>query len=261
MTKLYRQYDSKWGSMGFPRHPDNMANSGCGPTACAMCITSQDSTITPKDTGRYAVKHGDAIPNAGTTWTGITRMLKKYGDLRDVKGHDNMKSFFKEMVTKGTVGVIIFRGGTRGGVTWTLGGHFVEIDDYKVKGGKHYLHVKDPGPRQHDGWYCYEKHMYGLICFLWTARPKKKPAPKKPEKKKTTPKKSTLKLPARGYFKKGDTGEKVKALQKYLDKHGFKPGKIDGILGPNTIKAVCRFQKKHKLVVDGLFGKMCNKKI
>lgn len=254
MTKLYRQYDKRWASFPYPRRPDNMANSGCGPTACAMCITSKKD-VTPKQVAKYGVSKGYAIPNAGTTWAGITGMLKKFG--MSVACHDNMTSFFKAMSTNGTVGVIIFRGGTKGGVTWTLGGHYVEIDDYKVKGGKHYLHVKDPGPRQHDGWYCYEKHMRGLICFLWTCKP---PVVKKPSvKKKTKKKEPKLALPARGYFKKGDTGAKVVALQKYLDKHGFKPGKIDGIIGPMTIKAVCRFQKKHKLVVDGLFGKMCRK--
>lgn len=84
-------------------------------------------------------------------------------------------------------------------------------------------------------------------------------APTAPEKVKKKPKKSGIVLPGRGYFRKGDKGDKVKHLQTWLKIQGFAPGKIDGVLGSKTVKAVGRFQKKHKLTVDGIFGKKCLK--
>lgn len=66
---------------------------------------------------------------------------------------------------------------------------------------------------------------------------------------------SKIKLPARGYFKAGDSGKKVKALQTWLKSHGYNPGDIDGIYGKKTTNAVKAFQKAYGIVADGEFGK------
>lgn len=56
-------------------------------------------------------------------------------------------------------------------------------------------------------------------------------------------------------LKKGSRGNDVKTLQKNLKKLGlYKTGAIDGVFGNLTDKAVRTFQKKHKLVVDGVVG-------
>ena len=78
--------------------------------------------------------------------------------------------------------------------------------------------------------------------------------------KKTKKANSGIKLPARGYFKLGDEGAKVKDLQAWLKGHGFSPGKIDGIYGVNTQTAVKAFQKYHGISPDGEFGKKSLKK-
>jgi len=57
-------------------------------------------------------------------------------------------------------------------------------------------------------------------------------------------------------LKKGDKGERVKELQKYL---GVKP--IDGIFGDSLLYAVKAFQKKYKLTPDGIVGINTLKKI
>ena len=62
------------------------------------------------------------------------------------------------------------------------------------------------------------------------------------------------KLPSRGYFKKGDKGTQVKYLQKFLNWYGNYKLEVDGEIGNLTLNAVKDFQKKNKLVVDGLFG-------
>ncbi|MDN4525310.1 peptidoglycan-binding protein [Fictibacillus fluitans] len=56
-------------------------------------------------------------------------------------------------------------------------------------------------------------------------------------------------------LEKGSRGEDVKELQTYLNYLGFDCGKVDGIFGADTEKAVKEFQKAQKLTVDGYAGK------
>lgn len=188
MSKTYRQYDSKWAKLGYPHGADNMANSGCGATACADIVVNNPkfAHITPKHTRNYMVNHGYAIPNAGTSWNGISECLKRYGF--KVKYHDKMATVWEEMAKGNHYGVVLFRGGTRGGVTWTSCGHYLAFTGYKKQNGKHYLYMRDPGPRKHDGWYCYETTMAGLIPAIWTctlATAKPTVTKAQPAKKKT----------------------------------------------------------------------------
>lgn len=56
-------------------------------------------------------------------------------------------------------------------------------------------------------------------------------------------------------LKKGCRGSDVKTLQQNLKKLGlYKTGALDGIFGNLTDAAVRQFQRKHKLVVDGVVG-------
>ena len=77
---------------------------------------------------------------------------------------------------------------------------------------------------------------------------------------KTTKKKaskssnSSAKLPA-GVLRRGNRGEKVKRLQRALNKANFKVGKVDGIYGAKTEDAVRRFQSVYDAHnVDGVYG-------
>lgn len=67
--------------------------------------------------------------------------------------------------------------------------------------------------------------------------------------------KEALKLTYKKYLQKGDKGNDVKALQKALNEIGYDSGKVDGIYGEATVKAVKALQKKFKLDVDGVAGK------
>lgn len=168
MSKTFKQYDPKWANLGYPKKPDTMSNSGCGATSCADLVVnnSKYAELSPKNTRVYMLNHGYAIPGAGTSWNGIAACLKRYGF--DVKYHDIMSTVWEEMAKGKHWGVVLFRGGTRGGVTWTTCGHFVAFTAYKKKNGKHYLYMRDPGQRNNTGWYCYEDHMRGLIPAIWT---------------------------------------------------------------------------------------------
>ena len=52
-------------------------------------------------------------------------------------------------------------------------------------------------------------------------------------------------------------GEDIAELQRSLGSLGFDAGKVDGILGPDTQKAVELFQRNSGLVVDAIFGPNC----
>ena len=56
-------------------------------------------------------------------------------------------------------------------------------------------------------------------------------------------------------LRKGDKGEDVKTLQTALNEAGYDCGKVDGIFGKNTQKAVKAFQKDKGLKVDGIVGR------
>ncbi len=43
----------------------------------------------------------------------------------------------------------------------------------------------------------------------------------------------------------------VVGIQTDLRNLGYDPGPIDGIMGPRTAVAICRYQKDHKLLIDG----------
>ena len=261
MAKTFRQYDSRWAYHKYPGNGDNMSNSGCGATAVADIIVDNPryKKYTPENVRKYMVKHGYAIYGQGTAWTGITAALKHYGFI--VKNPGSMKEAFELLDGKYNKGVIVFRAGTKGGVTWTSVGHYLAFSKYKKKNGKHYFYMRDPGPRKNDGWHCYEKHMAGLIPEIWVCY---YPKPKVTNStKKTTVKKTTVsttytgtwpKLPSRGYFDKVDTGKQVEYLQKFLKWYGCDIT-IDGIFGKETLAAVKKFQKGEKIVADGKFGK------
>lgn len=268
---IYRQADSRWASLPYPTRSSSFGGNGCGCCACLHVMIELDKykNWTPKDLRPYMVNQGFAIQNQGTLWSGITKTLQHYNF--NVINHPNMASVWNTLKNrKYKFGVILFRGGTRGGVTWTTGGHYVAFVDYKVQNGKHYFYMKDSGGRHHDGWYCYETTMQGLIPQIWTANP---PAGSiGGGTTPVTPKPSSGKLAVDGKFgpasikalqkklgttqdgkiggqlsslKKYHTGfsggisygsggsATIKALQKLLALSG-----LDGQLGPNTIKAL-----------------------
>lgn len=49
--------------------------------------------------------------------------------------------------------------------------------------------------------------------------------------------------------------DELAGVQKALSKLGFDPGKIDGLDGPNTQKAVRAFQAHASIGIDGKVGK------
>jgi peptidoglycan hydrolase-like protein with peptidoglycan-binding domain len=56
-----------------------------------------------------------------------------------------------------------------------------------------------------------------------------------------------------GYVAGGDRA-RVRALQRSLRSGEYAPGPVDGLYGPLTEAAVLRFQRAHRLVIDGVVG-------
>lgn len=70
-------------------------------------------------------------------------------------------------------------------------------------------------------------------------------------------------MPTKNYLSKGDTGAKVKEMQKKLIKLGYSCGAkgADGDFGSNTDKALRAFQKANGLTVDGKYGPKTSSKL
>lgn len=169
-SEIFRQYDSRWGKLAYPTKNYSFANNGCGCCSCTHLIIEQDKykAFTPKDVRPYMVAQGFATKGHGTTWNGITKTLEHYGfKVKTPNIGSSMSSAWKELNKGNRAGVLLFRAGTRGSVTWTSGGHYVAFLDYKVQNGKHYFYTKDSGGRKNDGWHCYETTMKGLLPKIW----------------------------------------------------------------------------------------------
>lgn len=245
----FKQYDSRWGKKNY-NGSSTMAAAGCGPTSCACDIYAIDPKITPWTTAQYMKSHGYAIRNNGTAHAGIPACLKYFG-MKDVAEQGTMTKMFEKMA-KGYLAVMLFRGGSRGGVTWTNGGHFLAATDYKVKNGKHYLYMRDPGGRDHDGWYCYETTMRGLVVKVWTCTYDAAQASIHTNMPKDVYKGS---YPTASIGKNTGTTTNKKRWQKFLawwsEDEYFA---IDGIFGNQTKNLTISFQKKYNLKQDGIAG-------
>ena len=218
MYKTYKQYDSRWGSDNY-NGSSTMAMAGCGPTACAILISNHKPKVTPRRTKEYMQDHGYAIRNQGTDWDGIPACMK-WGGLEDVRELGTMPQLWSYMKKKHSCGVLLFGAGTMGGVTWTTEGHFVAFTAFKVENGKHYLWMRDPGPRNETKWYCYEDHMQGLIKKIWVgiSEPYQTPQERKLQRIKTLAVKCSWPQ-GTGRNKKGyPEGHAKKTYRKSLDK-------------------------------------------
>lgn len=52
-------------------------------------------------------------------------------------------------------------------------------------------------------------------------------------------------------LEKGAVGEEVKKIQHWLNEHGYKAGKEDGIFGEKTRAAVIQFQSAKNILTNG----------
>ena len=55
-------------------------------------------------------------------------------------------------------------------------------------------------------------------------------------------------------IRRGDSGSKIMEIQEVLKKLGYNVGRVDGVFGPGTLRAVIEFQMRHSLSSDGIIG-------
>lgn len=176
---IYRQYDSRWGNKAYPDKYSSFSGNGCGACSVLHCIIERWKyrNYTPNNIIDYLKQY--AVSGCGTLHSGIPAALGHFG-MTHIVEHDKMSEVWKELKEDNRVGIILFSAGKGpDGTLWTSGGHYIAFTDYKIKNKKHYFYMKDSGTRKHDGWYCYETSMKGVIFKIWTC---KVPALTKPEK-------------------------------------------------------------------------------
>lgn len=169
---VYKQTDSRWAGLYYPRRGYTVGGSGCGLLACVHIAIEQESkkNWTPKNLRAWMVSKGFAAPGKGTKWEGITQTLQYLGHKTVVRVYDKdpMTKAWEELDKGNRIGVILFDSHKApNGIKWTASGHYVAFTDYKVKDGKHYFYCKDSGGRNHTGWYTYENSMRGCIPKMW----------------------------------------------------------------------------------------------
>ena len=178
----YKQYDTRWAKLGYPKKPWYIKDCGCGEVAiCNVIIeTNKYKNETPKTIQPYCKQF--AAPNGnGTYFAGIPKMMSHYG-LTEVKEHQTMAELWKELKKGGRVAIYLMgnrKGGSKG-VHWTSSAHFVCSVDYKEKNGKHYVYVKDSNSTSslRNGFISYEENMRNDVSRVWSGKlPKAEPTP------------------------------------------------------------------------------------
>ena len=254
MTSVVKQYDSRWGYKNY-NGSSSIATAACGPFSVDNLFVAKGYDLDPMKVVKFMQKNGYAVYNHGTAWSGIPAALKEFGanDVKNINVDSSMVNVWSKL-KNGYSAVFLFSSGSRGGVCWTTSGHYVGVTDYKFKNKQHWLYMRDSGGRDHDGWYCYEKHMKGLIPKVWVSYiPEVKP------KKKTKYSGQFPTLPERGYFKRGDDGLQVELLQAFLNWALGYSLREDGDLGEKTEGAISDFEREVGIFPDGNFGKKCLK--
>ena len=170
----YKQYDTRWAKLGYPKSPYFIKDCGCGEVSVCNVIIELDKykDYTPKTIQPYCKQY--AAPNGnGTYFSGIPAMMKHYG-LTEVKELQTMNQLWKELAKGDRVAIYLMgskNGGTKG-VHWTSSAHFVCSTGYKVKDGKHYVYVKDSNTTSslRNGWVAYEDNMRGDVSRVWSGK-------------------------------------------------------------------------------------------
>lgn len=258
----FKQYDTRWAKLGYPKAPHYIKNCGCGEVSIANCIIEMDKykDETPKTIQPYCKQF--AAPNGnGTYFSGIPTMMKHYG-MTEVKEHQTLSSLWEELKKGKRVAIYLMgdRNGGSKGVHWTSSAHFVCSVDYKEKDGKHYVYVKDSNSTSalRNGWISYEDNMRGDVSRVWSGKLNgtlyTEPKPAKPYVPSTS---YTGKLPTKT-VKSGSKGDDVKAVQTFLNWCINAKLSVDGNCGSHTVKAITNWQKQYEkaygLVADGVFG-------
>lgn len=171
----FKQYDTRWAKLGYPKSPYFIRNCGCGEVA--ICNSIVKSFRFRKETPRaiqpyckqFAAPNGD-----GTYLSGIPKMLKHF-DFTEVMEHETMAELWKELEKGSRIAIYLMNSNPGGnkGVHWTNGGHLICSTNFKYdEKGKHKVLVKDSYSESElrNGWISYEDNMRNAVTRVWSAK-------------------------------------------------------------------------------------------
>lgn len=166
----YKQGAKPWGPRMYSNHNDHkqtMANSGCGPTACADVVaTLKDKSVDPWTLAQLAMQWGDRTYNSGTAWTFFGHVADKYHFVKMVE----TKSFaaLKACLDAGGYVVCSMSKGY-----WTSGGHYICAWKYDST----YVYANDPASstRKKQKTADFKAQCKRYFCFYPDAKPVQEP--------------------------------------------------------------------------------------
>ena len=187
MSKNFKQYNTQWAKLGYPKKPWYIKDCGCGEVAIANVIVETDKykSDTPKTIQPWCKQF--AAPNGdGTYWSAPPTMMAHYG-LTECQEHQTMNPLWKELAKGNRVAIYLMSNRKAGskGIKWTGSKHFICSTNYKYdkKTGKHWVYVKDSNStsESRNGWVSYEDNLRNAVYKVWSGKlpAKAKPAPKK----------------------------------------------------------------------------------
>lgn len=282
-STCYKQYDTRWSGLPYPRKPWYIRNCGCGEVSICNAIIEMATQAgqTPKTIQPYMKQYAESRGN-GTFHYGIPAAMKHYG-LTEVAEHATMQKLWNELKKGGRVAILLMgkRNAGSKGVHWTGSGHFVAVTAYKEEGGKHWVYVKDSASTSslRNGWITYEDNIRNACLKCWSGKLNGEAA-KTPASPGVTPDgkltidgiggPSTVRAMQRFFGTPQDGiigGQNQSCAKWYPALKSVKYGKggspcirnlqrwvgvtIDGVWGKNTSKAL---QKKLGMKEDGIFG-------
>lgn len=173
-STCYKQHDTRWASLPYPRSPWLIRNCGCGEVSICNAIIEMASLVnqTPKTIQPYMKQFAESRGN-GTYHSGIPTAMKHYG-LTEVSEHATMTKLW-EQLRKGNRVAILLMGSRLAGskkVKWTGCGHFVAVTAYKEANGQHWVYVKDSASTSsyRNGWITYEGNIKGACLKCWSGK-------------------------------------------------------------------------------------------
>jgi len=140
----FSQCDVKWKDVMYSNHNDpnqTIGNSGCGPTAMSMIVSTlryaQQQLIVPPYTSKLAVNWGYRTYDNGTAWDFLDNISKRY-DIQCTRTNDF--NFVFSQLKKGKCMVVASMMPGH----FTRGGHFIVLSKTFKCGNTEWVKVLDP---------------------------------------------------------------------------------------------------------------------
>lgn len=252
----FKQYNTAWAKLGYPKKPWYIKDCGCGEVALANCIIEmvEYANQTPKTIQPWCKQF--AAPNGdGTYWSAPPTMMAHYG-MTECQEHQTMNPLWKELAKGNRVAIYLMSNRLAGSkkIKWTGSKHFICSTAYRYdeKTGKHWVYVKDSNSTSdsRNGWLTYEDNLANAVFKVWSGKLITPYTPSTPY---------TGSLPS-GTVKKGSKGADVKATQNFLNWCINAKLSVDGNFGNATDNATRKYQTQYGLKVDGIFGAQSKRK-